>query len=134
MDMPEEGRKTARFGAALEQSKKGLSHAKAGGASHQLWAVRLRGEFGPVRASRLRDALVVGQVVVCLVLLICAGVLLRGARRMLSIDSGYEARGVYSFWSNAANVVPEALGVSKLFASFFAGKIDVFDGMAYAAG
>ncbi len=28
---------------------------------------------------------------------------------MMSIDSGYEARGVYSFWSNTSNVVPEVV-------------------------
>ena len=49
-------------------------------------SMALRGEFGDWRASRLRDALVVGQVAVCLMLLIVAGVSLRGGRRINAVD------------------------------------------------
>src|SRR5262249_55062254 len=79
---------------ALQATRPGVSFA-------------LRGEVGSMRASRLRDALVVGQVAVCLLLLVCAGILLRGTGRMTSIDPGYETRGVYSFWSNTSQAVPE---------------------------
>ncbi len=66
-------------------------------------AFALRGEFGAFRASRLRDALVVGQVSACVMLLMAAGILLRGSRRITTIDRGYEARGIYGI----ANQSPE---------------------------
>ncbi|MFL5615467.1 MAG: ADOP family duplicated permease [Gemmatimonadaceae bacterium] len=53
-----------------------------------------RGEFGSdERPSRLRNALVVGQVTVCALLLICAGVLL-GSVRDLHPDGGLTAHGI----------------------------------------
>ncbi|HEX4810839.1 MAG TPA: ABC transporter permease [Bryobacteraceae bacterium] len=54
-----------------------------------------RGEFtSDVRPMRLRDALVIVQITVCVVLLICSGVLLRGADGMGRIDVGFKTRGV----------------------------------------
>jgi macrolide transport system ATP-binding/permease protein len=44
--------------------------------------------------SRLRDALVVAQVALCLVLLIAAGLLLRGVIRAGAIDPGFELKRV----------------------------------------
>jgi predicted permease len=55
----------------------------------------LRGEFRSMRASRLRDALVVTQVSVCLVLLVSAGVMVRAVERVSRIDVGDDSRGVF---------------------------------------
>ena len=56
----------------------------------------LRGDSGRVtdsRASRgLRRALVVGQVALAVVLLVCAGLLIRSLDRMLSADLGFRTR------------------------------------------
>jgi len=48
-------------------------------------------DFGP---ARLRNALVVGQITVCVLLLICAGLSLRGSNRMSQQDVGFLTRGV----------------------------------------
>ena len=48
-----------------------------------------RGDFSrDFRPARLRNALVAGQITMCALLLICAGVLLRGARRLANFDVG----------------------------------------------
>ena len=47
-----------------------------------------------VRPSRLRNGLVVGQVTVCVLLLICAGILLRGVGRMQQLDIGLRTHGI----------------------------------------
>ena len=54
-----------------------------------------RGEFsGRHRVGRLRNALVVVQVVICVMLLICSGILLRGRQRFESIEIGMDVRNV----------------------------------------
>jgi len=54
-----------------------------------------RGDFDTgLRPSRLRNMLVVGQITVCVVLLVSAGVLLRGARRLERVDVGVRTRDV----------------------------------------
>jgi predicted permease len=54
-----------------------------------------RGEFTTdFRPARLRNALVVGQVSVSVLLLICAAVLLRANNRIESLDVGLKPRGV----------------------------------------
>jgi predicted permease len=54
-----------------------------------------RGEFTTdFRPARLRNALIVGQVAVSVLLLICAAVLLRADKRLQSLDVGLETRGV----------------------------------------
>ncbi|MBN9662505.1 MAG: ABC transporter permease [Acidobacteria bacterium] len=55
----------------------------------------LRGELAGLRASRLRDALVVGQISACVMLLVTASVLLRSARQVTQIGRGYTAAGVF---------------------------------------
>jgi predicted permease len=55
----------------------------------------LRGEFGlGFRASRLRDGLVVLQVVVCAVLLVCGALLYRRASVFQTLDTGMRTQGV----------------------------------------
>lgn len=55
-----------------------------------------RGESGTgFRSSRLRNVLVVGQVTVCVLLSICAAIILRSRQNMASQDLGLETRGVY---------------------------------------
>jgi hypothetical protein len=55
----------------------------------------LRGEFGAgFRASRLRDGLVVLQVVVCAVLLVCGALLYRRAAVFQTQDTGMRQQGV----------------------------------------
>ena len=57
----------------------------------------LRGEFGAAfRASRLRDGLVVLQVVVCAVLLVCGALLYRRASVFQTQDTGMRQQGVIS--------------------------------------
>ncbi|MEO7145489.1 MAG: ADOP family duplicated permease [Bryobacteraceae bacterium] len=46
--------------------------------------------------ARLRNTLVIVQVAVCAVLLICAGVLLRGGQKMEARDVGLDMRGVFN--------------------------------------
>src|SRR5260370_23942054 len=54
-----------------------------------------KGEFAAdFRPARLRNALVVGQISVCVLLLICAGLSLRGSNRMSQQDVGFLTRGV----------------------------------------
>jgi len=54
-----------------------------------------RGDFSSdFRPARLRNALVAGQITMCALLLICAGVLLRGARRLANFDVGLKTTGV----------------------------------------
>ena len=50
---------------------------------------------GPARA-RLRDLLIVAQVTVCLVLLITAGLLVRGLQRAQTLDPGFETQRTLS--------------------------------------
>jgi predicted permease len=53
-----------------------------------------RGEFtSDVRPMRLRNALVIGQITVCALLLICTGVMIRGAREMRNVEIGFRTRG-----------------------------------------
>ena len=54
-----------------------------------------RGEFSAaIKPTRLRNALVIGQVTVCALLLITGAVLLRGAQRLQSLDLGFRSAGV----------------------------------------
>ncbi len=54
-----------------------------------------RGEFSTdFRPARMRNALVVGQIAVSVVLLVCAVVLLRANGRLQSLDVGLKTRGV----------------------------------------
>ena len=54
-----------------------------------------RGEFSAaIKPTRLRNAIVLGQVTVCALLLITGTVLLRGARRLQSLDVGFRTAGV----------------------------------------
>ena len=54
-----------------------------------------RGDFDiELRPARLRNALVVCQVTVCVLLLVCAGLLLRGARRLEQLDVGIRTRDI----------------------------------------
>ena len=70
-----------------------------------------RGDFtSDYRPARLRNALVVGQITVCVLLLITAGILLRGARRVQSMDIGLRTRDVIEI---AIHKVPETGRPSK---------------------
>ncbi|HXB72262.1 MAG TPA: ADOP family duplicated permease [Candidatus Acidoferrales bacterium] len=54
-----------------------------------------RGEFTTdVRPARMRDALVIGQVTVSVLLLVCAAVLLRASNRLQRLDVGLQTRGL----------------------------------------
>ena len=50
---------------------------------------------GAGRPSRLRSALIVGQVTVCVLLLICAGLLLQASRRLGQSDPRFVTRGLW---------------------------------------
>ncbi len=52
-----------------------------------------RGDFtGEFRPARIRNALVVGQITVCVLLLITAAILLRGIKRIQTLDTGLSTR------------------------------------------
>jgi predicted permease len=54
-----------------------------------------RGDFtSELRPARLRNSLVIGQITVCVLLLITAGILLRGANRIQSLDIGLRTRDI----------------------------------------
>ena len=54
-----------------------------------------RGHFDTdARPSRLRNGLIIGQVTVCVLLLVCAGILFRGVGRMQALDIGIQTHGV----------------------------------------
>jgi predicted permease len=54
-----------------------------------------RGDFGnELRPQRMRNALVIVQITVCAMLLICSGVLLRGANRIHNRDIGFRTHDV----------------------------------------
>ena len=54
-----------------------------------------RGELDVAyRPARLRNALVIGQITVCVLLLVCAGVILRGVGRLQRLDIGLRTGGV----------------------------------------
>jgi predicted permease len=56
-----------------------------------------RGDFGHMfRPQRLRNALVLVQITVCSMLLICAGILLRGANGVATLDTGMRLHDVIS--------------------------------------
>jgi predicted permease len=58
-------------------------------------SLAMRGEFSAsFPSSRLRDTLVVMQVVACAVLLVCGALLFRRAAVFQSVDTGIDARGV----------------------------------------
>jgi predicted permease len=65
----------------------------------------LRGEFGArVSSSRLRSALVVSQIGVCVILLVLTGILLRGSGAYQHRDLGYRVQGVvYPFFLGRGN-------------------------------
>ncbi len=66
----------------------------------------LRGEFGGgVRSSRLRDGLVVAQVVVCVVLLVCGALLYRRGAIFEARDPGMRKHGVVDI--NLSDRLPE---------------------------
>jgi len=64
---------------------------------------------GRLGKSRLRDVLVAGQIAVCLVLLISAGLLVRGSSRALTLDPGFETRRILGMDLE----LPPGLGYSK---------------------
>jgi predicted permease len=69
--------------------------APAAQATRLTLTATMRGEFAGLRSSRMRDGLVIGQVAACAMLLVTAGVLVRGIGKSREIERGYESRGVY---------------------------------------
>ena len=64
--------------------------------------------------SRLRNALVVAQITVCLTLLIGAGLLVRNLRRVSTLDTGLETKGVFAVSVSLGAGVPEGRGVVEV--------------------
>ena len=62
-----------------------------------------RGEFiAAARPTRLRNALVIGQITMCALLLITGGVLLRGAQRLERLDVGFRSQGIVQVYAPRA--------------------------------
>jgi len=62
-----------------------------------------RGEFSTAaRPTRLRNALVIGQITLCALLLITGGVLLRGAQRLERLDVGFRSQGIVQVYAPRA--------------------------------
>ena len=81
------------IGAVVSALFFGLAPALQATRPHIVQATR--GDFDTdFRPSRLRNMLVVGQVTVCVLLLVCAGILLRGVHRMQNLDIGLRTNGV----------------------------------------
>jgi len=57
-----------------------------------------RGSTGGARSHRLRSAFVVSQFALSLVLLVGAGLLIRSFAQLRSVQPGFEANGVVTFW------------------------------------
>jgi predicted permease len=83
-----------------------------------------RGDFDtPFGSARLRHALVVGQVSVCVLLLVCAGVLLRTSDRFEQLDIGITTRNVVQInlgdrsRDDVIDAVRRASGVSTIAAA-----------------
>ena len=62
----------------------------------------LRGEFGGMRGSMLRDGLVIGQVALCVMLLSAAGLLLRGTARVTGVERGYSTESILGVGNESA--------------------------------
>ena len=72
-----------------------------------------RGEFGvALRPTRIRNALVIGQVTMCAMLLELSGILLRNAERLDTLDIGFRADGLVQVFSPMAlhHAIVERLG------------------------
>jgi predicted permease len=70
----------------------------------------VRGEFsGRFRASRVRDGLVVVQVVVCAVLLVCGALLYRRASVFQAMDTGMRYRGVVNVSGPGSDAISSVL-------------------------
>ena len=75
---------------ALQSSRPDLTHELKDGA---------RGGTGSGRAQRVRNALVVAQLALTLVLLVVAGLMSRSFLKLQNLDTGLDARGVLTFRS-----------------------------------
>lgn len=72
-----------------------------------------RGEFSSdVRPMRLRNALVIGQITICALLLICSAVFIRAARAMRSFDLGFRTHGVI-YMEDSGKALPKVLAYFK---------------------
>jgi macrolide transport system ATP-binding/permease protein len=76
--------------------------------------------FGVRKKSRLRGWMVAGQIAVCLALLIGAGLLTTNSVRLLSIDPGFETRGVLNMTISS----PQELGYSAARVREFQTRLD----------
>ena len=93
--LPPDARVIAFMLVAALVSAVGFGLAPAIQATRSDALLAARGEFtSDVRPMRLRNALVIGQVTVCVMLLICSGVLLRGADVLRHTDVGFKTQSV----------------------------------------
>jgi predicted permease len=76
----------------------------------------LRGEFGArVSSSRLRSILIVGQIGVCMILLVLTGILLRGSAAYQRMDLGYNLHGiVYPFFIGRTDATSSVKAAKRL--------------------
>ena len=65
--------------------------------------------------SRLRNALVVMQVAVCLTLLIAAGLLTRNLQKLQTIDTGLVTRNVFTLYPSAQGTPQEPASVNEFY-------------------
>ena len=77
----------------------GLVPAWRGSAARIATALKEGGALGGARGSRLRQALVVGQVALSVILLTGAGILLRSFAALRAVDPGFRAQGVLTMQS-----------------------------------
>ena len=83
-----------------------------------------------IKPTRLRNALVLGQVTVCALLLITGTVLLRGAQRLQSLDVGFRTAGVVQVYAPQAlrSQVLERLQSDPVVRAVAASSHGAFDG------
>ncbi len=93
-----------------------------------------RGTSGGERRARMRRVLIVAEVALCMVLVVCASLLLRSFAGLRSVDAGFEIDRILTF---KVGLTPSRYGSSQRLGQFsteFARRIETIPGVEAAAG
>jgi putative ABC transport system permease protein len=93
-----------------------------------------QGSAGGSRHARLRNALLVGEVALSLVLLVGAGLLLQSARRLNAVDYGFRADGLLSVYLDLPRLRYDSTAKQLLFYNRLLERIRTMPGVVGAAG
>ncbi len=75
----------------------------------------LKDDGGSARRQRMRQALVVGQVALCTLLLVCAGLFARSLSRAINVNPGFDSGGVLVAGINLGEAIDEVEKSDALF-------------------